>query len=60
MFIGLCIINNVLLDSGAVRPRGLLYKVIYDFSVYFVTFDLGLPLKVKPMSQTFQGIVSHK
>ena len=23
MFIGLCIIDNVLLDSGAVRPRGL-------------------------------------
>ena len=25
VFIGLCIIHNVLLDSGAVRPRGLLY-----------------------------------
>ena len=25
MFIGLCIIHNVLLDSGAVRPRGLLF-----------------------------------
>ena len=24
-FIGLCIIDNVLLDSGAVRPRGLLF-----------------------------------
>ena len=25
VFIGLCIIHNVLLDSGAVRPRGLLF-----------------------------------
>ena len=27
VFIGMCIILNVLLDSGAVRPRGLLFKL---------------------------------
>ena len=37
-----------------------IYKVIYDLSVYLVTFDLGLPLTVKSMSQTFQTVVSHK
>ena len=32
LFIGLCIIDNVLLDSGAVRPRGPLFKVfVYIF-----------------------------
>ena len=36
-----------------------IYKGIYDLSVYFVTFDFGLPLKVKLWSHTFQGIVSH-
>ena len=35
-------------------------KVIYDLSVDLVTFDLGLYLKVKSRSQTFQGVVSHK
>ena len=27
VFIELCIIHNVLLDSGSVRPRGLLFSV---------------------------------
>ena len=36
-----------------------IYEVIYDLSVDLVTFDLGLPLKVKSRSQTFQGAVSH-
>ena len=36
-----------------------IYEVIYDLSVDLVTFDLGLPLKVKSRSQTFQGTVSH-
>ena len=31
-------------------------KVIYDLSVDLVTFDLGLTLKVKSRSQTFQGV----
>ena len=35
-------------------------KVIYDLSVYLVTFDLGLPLNVKSWSRTFQWVVSHK
>ena len=32
MFIVLCIILNVLLDSGAIRPRGLLFNIgpIYE------------------------------
>ena len=34
-------------------------KVIYDLSVDLVIFDLGLPLKVKSRSQTFQGAVSQ-
>ena len=33
-----------------------IYEVIYDLSVDLVTFDLGLPLKVKSRSQTFQGV----
>ena len=33
---------------------------IYDLSVDLVIFYLGLPLKVKSRSQTFQGVVSHK
>ena len=43
-----------------------IYKVIYDLSVYlvtfdfglpyFVTFDFGLPLNVKSRSQTFQWL----
>ena len=33
-----------------------IYKVIYDLSVDLVTFDLGLTLKVKSRSQTFQGV----
>ena len=33
-----------------------LYKVIYDLSVYLVTFDLGLPLMVISRSQTFKGL----
>ena len=37
-----------------------IYKIIYDLSVGLVTFDLGLHLKVKSRSQTFQGVVSHK
>ena len=37
-----------------------IYKVIYDLSVYLVTFDLGLPLMVKSRWHTSQGIVSHK
>ena len=37
-----------------------IYKVIYDLSVDLVTFDLGLHLKVKSRSQTFQMVVSHK
>ena len=37
-----------------------IYKVTYDLSVHLVTFDRGLPLKVKSRSQTFQGAVSHK
>ena len=36
-----------------------IYEVIYDLSVDLVTFDLGLPLKVKSRSQIFQGAVSH-
>ena len=36
-----------------------IYEVVYDLSVDLVTFDLGLPLKVKSRSQTFQGAVSH-
>ena len=36
-----------------------IYEVIYDLSVDLVTFDLGLPLKVKSRSQTIQGAVSH-
>ena len=36
-----------------------IYEVIYDISVDHVTFDLGLLLKVKSRSQTFQGAVSH-
>ena len=36
-----------------------IYIVIYDLYVDLVTFDLGLPLKVKSRSQTFQGAVSH-
>ena len=34
VFIGLCIIYNVLLDSGAVRPRGLLFgmKLLWDLT----------------------------
>ena len=36
-----------------------IYEVIYDLSVAIVTFDLGLPIKVKSRSQTFQGAVSH-
>ena len=37
-----------------------IYKVIYDLSVDLVTFDIGLPLKVKSRSHTFQEVVSHK
>ena len=33
-----------------------IYKVIYDISVYLVSFDLGLPLKVKSRSQTFKRL----
>ena len=36
-----------------------IYEVICDLSLDLVTFDLGLPLKVKSRSQTFQGAVSH-
>ena len=36
-----------------------IYEVLYDISVDLVTFDLGLLLKVKSRSQTFQGAVSH-
>ena len=36
-----------------------IYEVIYYLSIDLVTFDLGLPLKVKSRSQTFQGAVSH-
>ena len=36
-----------------------IYKVIYDLSVYLLTFDLVLPLKVESRSQPFQkGCVS--
>ena len=31
-----------------------IYKVIYDLSVDFVVFDLGLPVKVKSRLQTFK------
>ena len=34
-----------------------IYEVIYDLSVDLVTFDLGLPLKVKSRSHTFQGAI---
>ena len=34
-------------------------KSYYDLSVDLVIFDLGLPLNVKSMSQTFQEVVSH-
>ena len=37
-----------------------IYNVIYDLSVDLVIFDLGLPLKVKSRSQTFQRVLSHK
>ena len=37
-----------------------IYKIIYDLSVDLVIFDLGLHLKVKLRSQTFQVVVSHK
>ena len=33
-----------------------IYKVIYDLLVEIVIFDLGLHLKVKSRSQTFQGL----
>ena len=33
-----------------------IYEVIYDLSVDLVTFDIGLTLKVKSRSQTFQGV----
>ena len=31
VFIGVCIIYNILLDSGAVRPRGLLFVLSYNY-----------------------------
>ena len=34
-----------------------MYKVIYDLSVYLVTFDFGLPLKVKSRSP-FKGLIN--
>ena len=37
-----------------------IYKVLYDLSIDLVTFDLGLHVKVKSGSHTFQGVVSHK
>ena len=33
-----------------------IYKVIYDLSVYLVTFDFGLPLNVKSRSHPFNGL----
>ena len=36
-----------------------IYEIIYDLSFDIVTFYLGLPLKVKSRSSTFQGAVSH-
>ena len=38
VFFGLCIMLNVLLDSGAVRPRGLLLSWRHDFLKSWQTF----------------------
>ena len=40
VFIGLCIIHNVLLDSGALRPRCLLFLILHRYSMAW-----GLPAK---------------
>ena len=38
----MCIIDNVLLDSGAVRPRGLLlhHEILVDVMTYFSRYDM--------------------
>ena len=42
MFIGLCIIHNALLDSGAVRPRGLLFNIyVDDLSAKLINLKIG-------------------
>ena len=33
-----------------------IYKVIYDISVYLMTFDIGCHLKVKSRSQNFKSL----
>ena len=33
-----------------------IYKIIYDLSVYLVTFDLGLPLRSNQGRRPFKGL----
>ena len=42
VFIGLCIIHNVLLDSGAVRPRCLLFLSLRDLGITFYVCVFGV------------------
>ena len=45
MFIGLCIIDYVLLDNGAVRPRGLLFVICFpDWLFYILQYFIGVTL----------------
>ena len=45
MFTGLCIIDNVLLDSGAFRPRGLLFNVGVLFQERLMQEEMKLCLQ---------------
>ena len=50
VFIGMCIIDNVLLDSGAVRPRGLLFNSAIQ-NIHNITFYI-LYLRIHKKSNT--------
>ena len=45
-FIGLCIIDHVLLDSGALRPRGLLLidNIYVEFGGHVYQQTVGIPM----------------
>ena len=57
IYLGHYLRNGACCDNVCIKH---IYKVIYDISVDFVTFDLELPVKVKSRSPTFQTVVSHK
>ena len=57
-FSELYLINHACYDLSLYETH--IYEVIYDLSIYIMTFDLGWPFKVKSRSNNFQWVVSHK